>query len=467
MPKSNAFAKPHKSPLILQQEKEDRAQRKKQERLKSQAAKDLPGDDVETAEEDTKARKAAAKRNKRDTERTKKLQELADLFQTPRVAPPPWPLQLTNLPPRQNITGRALPLRVPANDNTLPTTDAGRTAFVAQVLHAMRDVRQAQDAVSPTVEFWYVWLKPSFEGQFSYSELDMEWVCRKLVSIAEGLHHHGLGATEIFCPRTIQKAQAAKEMTFKERIDKLAELLRRSKARCNLFMLNNTLEDTLALIDQKIADQKSNGENNGNRSIKLFQANNVLGMKKGEKWPKDESGRPMIPVVPSREPQGMNVDRGYDMMNADGAGFAEGLPAQTQLLPWLNDHERLTPANQPTTPLMYQEPMEPLPFGFDLPRNPFRPTVGPHSDFQPFVFEAPAADHSLDAVQRIHDGKTGSQDDDFDMSQFLTFESEDEQIENARHKRPQHEQISEVSVNSLLRGKTAKPATRESDKRRR
>lgn len=493
-PKPVVFAKPHKSPLLLQQEKEQEQREKEEKR----AAKEFAQAQTRAANDVAKSKSAAEGQIKREKKKLEKLQELAELMDQDRIAPPLWALRLPSLPPRQNITGRALPMKVPSVDDTLPSTEAARTTFVAQLVDAMRDVRQAEDAVSPTVDFWYVWLKPSLEGKYSYNEHDMEWICRKLVSTAEGLHHHGLGATEIFCPRAIQKAQAAKEMTFKERIDKLADLMRKSKARCNNFMLNNTLEDTVALIDLKISDQVSNGNNNRTRSMKLVHSNNLLGIEKGMKWPKDKDGKLMVPGVTARTsadhaPEDVDVSvMKKDPADKFPAQMNEGLQPHVQRFAWPAEPTQHAPSRQQQEPqayrdlLTYPRPttysspatyLDPLQYpqyqfgGFTGPAE--RPVVRTVNDRSTAGLDAVAANRDFDAMYAAHHGGPipAERNDDF-MSQFVSFddgeiEIEEELAEDARRKRPRHEQTRDFSINDLMRGKTAMPSSTGSKKTRR
>ncbi|KAJ4985624.1 hypothetical protein SVAN01_08899 [Stagonosporopsis vannaccii] len=461
-------------------------QKKEQKELDRQAAREAAKSEVQAAKEAAKSRTATESHSKREKQRQDKLRELADLMEQDRVAPPTWSLQLPSLPPRQNVTGRDLPLKVPSNDVTIPSTEAARNAFVAELLDAMGDVRQAEDAVSPTVDFWYVWLKPSLEGKYSYNEHDMEWICRKLVSIAEGLHNYGLGATEIFCPRTIQKAQAAKEMTFKERIDKLASLMRKSKARCNNFMLNNSLEDTIALIDLKTSDHVSNGNNNRTRSLKLRHSNNLLGMEKGMKWPRNENGMLVVPEVtvraPVNAPSGSNDVGILKEDNAEDAlsWYNEDLQLNGQVFPSLSKLAQQDPTpHQPAptlylNPLAYPDPMrqDPLSYpnhGFDgFPGHASQPLTQPVNDWPPPKFDAATANRSFDAVYAAHQSipTSAELDQDF-MEQFVLFDDDQEPAQDARRKRPRHEQVDELSINSLLRGKTARPSTQETISTRR
>lgn len=229
----------------------------------------------------------------RELEKKQKAAELDALQAMVIPVPLPYKLQLPALPQRQNHTGRNLKLKLMTPDPTFPRTPAAREYYVAILVDAIRDCRIAQDKVALTTNYWYVWLKPVLEGRYAYEELDMERVCRKLVNIAEALHIHGLGATDIYCPETIRKAMAAQPMLFGNRISKLATLMRKTKARCNEFMLGNTLEDTIALIDLKVSDQKSNSANNYMRSLKAEETNKFLKIPKGAKWPKDKEGHPL------------------------------------------------------------------------------------------------------------------------------------------------------------------------------
>ncbi|KAF3039686.1 hypothetical protein E8E12_001519 [Didymella heteroderae] len=106
-------------------------------------------------------------------------------------------------------------------------------------------------------------------------------------------------------------------ITTRNHIEKTAKLMSKSKARCNEFMLGNTLEDTIALIDLKLADQKSNGTNNRMRSVKVKHVNNMLGFRMDDEWPKDKDGKP----VPYAELPGANLPE-------DSYGTPEGIKGE-------------------------------------------------------------------------------------------------------------------------------------------
>jgi hypothetical protein len=210
--------------------------------------------------------------------------ELDQLKAAVRPAPPPVILQLSSHPPRQVLnTHRTISLPLLSQDDSFPLTNTSRNKFVEQLLNSMRDIREADDSVSLTRDFKTRWLKPGLKGEYIYDELDMERVCRDLVSIAEILHAYGLGSTRIYDPSTIEKILASKPLSFEDHISRLAYLMRKSKARCDMFMLGNTLEDTVVLIATKVRAQKSNTTNNPSRSSRLRESKKVLGISKRSK----------------------------------------------------------------------------------------------------------------------------------------------------------------------------------------
>lgn len=369
------FTTPHKSPLVQEQEEEEAkaardAKEKKTQKKKALVKPSKPQKTEKQKEREEQARldaKEAAKEAAKAKKRAEKLNEIRTLLHKGPQAPAPWPLQLPNLPPRQNTSGRNFPLKLLKKDPTFPLTDATRDESITIVLDAMRDCRGAEDNCSLTTSFWYMWLKPSVEGKYEYDELDMERVCRKLVNIAEALHAHGLGATDIYCRRTIEKAMAAHPMSFKKRIEKLAMLMRKSKSRCNDFMLGNTLEDTIALIDIKLSDQKSNAANNRMRSLKVDQSNQLLGFAKGEKWPKDQNGKPILFIEPPAPGYGTP-----ESMGPDGGKNKHDEPAEEDAMQHAEDFQQPYIADQglvryekglqgqaPDRPLLYPHHYQP------------------------------------------------------------------------------------------------------------
>lgn len=270
-------------------------------------------DEKETDATTGQPKKKTGATAKRELEKQQKAAEFRALESMPIPAPLPYTLQLPDLPPRQNHTGRDLKLKLITPDPTFPLSPAAREKHVATLMDSIRDCRIAQDKVTFTTSYWHVWLKQVHAGTYTYKEIDMERVCRKLVNIAEALHEHGLGATDIYCPEAIKKVMAAQPMEFADRIEKLGNLMRKTKARCNDFMLGNTLEDTIALIDLKVSDQKSNSANNYLRSLKVEETNRFFKVPKGTKWPKDENGKPL----PHSELQARGFGTPADMVSGD------------------------------------------------------------------------------------------------------------------------------------------------------
>ncbi|KAF2996289.1 hypothetical protein E8E13_005270 [Curvularia kusanoi] len=196
--------------------------------------------------------------------------KIEQLRKARRPKPQPYRLSLPSISPRTNITGRILPMNLVDNDMSFPITPREREGYVQILVDAMRDIREAQDEISRTTDFRYMWLKPGLEGRYIFDETDMERVCRRLVAIAEGLHAYGLGTTEIYCPRKIEEIQHTPALSFRDRIEDLAALLRESKARCTDLMVGNTLETTVALAAKIRASHAQNRRNNKKRSARLM-----------------------------------------------------------------------------------------------------------------------------------------------------------------------------------------------------
>jgi hypothetical protein len=95
----------------------------------------------------------------------------------------------------------------------------------------MRDFRVAGDKIAITSDFRINWLDLALDQIFYSDKVDVERVSRKLVSIAEGIHAHGLGATEIYNPKTLKIAQNAATMSFKSKIKALVSRMLKSKTR--------------------------------------------------------------------------------------------------------------------------------------------------------------------------------------------------------------------------------------------
>ncbi|KAJ4319219.1 hypothetical protein N0V94_004008 [Neodidymelliopsis sp. IMI 364377] len=230
--------------------------------------------------------------------------ELDQLKAAVRPAPPPVILQLSSHLPRQVLnTHRTISLPLLSQDDSFPLTNTSRNKFVEQLLNSMRNIREADDSISSTRDFKTRWLKPGLKGEYIYDELDMERV--------------------IYDPSTIEKILASKPLSFEDRISRLAYLMRKSKARCDMFMLGNTLEDTVALIATKVTAQKSNATNNPSRSARLQESKKILGLDKRTKRSKlTKSSAAPSDTSKSGSKVSENTDNGTENLEFDDGSLS-------------------------------------------------------------------------------------------------------------------------------------------------
>lgn len=90
-----------------------------------------------------------------------------------------------------------------------------------------------------------------------------------ILDIALTLHLFGPSALSIYKPTTIAEIVKDEKMPFSERIEKICNVFRLSKYRCDMVIGNNSLEDFVACISKKESDVDSNSRCNSKRSDNL------------------------------------------------------------------------------------------------------------------------------------------------------------------------------------------------------
>ncbi|KAF2124382.1 hypothetical protein P153DRAFT_390420 [Dothidotthia symphoricarpi CBS 119687] len=160
---------------------------------------------------------------------------------------------------------RPITWRSPRNDMTIPQTDAGRVVVVQRLLAAMIDITEAKDSGR---SFQRRWATRS-EDQPFYDLKDMEIVCWELAHIAERLHRNGPAELMMFDPDALKNNARTQDLTFEERIDNLCQLMRYSKARCDILMKGDSWE--LVVVQSKLMLQESKINRKQNTTRKKIQ----------------------------------------------------------------------------------------------------------------------------------------------------------------------------------------------------
>ncbi|OAL57365.1 hypothetical protein IQ07DRAFT_638703 [Pyrenochaeta sp. DS3sAY3a] len=124
----------------------------------------------------------------------------------------------------------------PSNDATLPSSQAEREAWVEKLVDAICNVQNVEDKVDNS--FKVSWFDPT-TGVLSnhYSMEDKEEVAWKILDLAVNLHGYNSSVLHSLDQETLWKhAKATQTWTFKERMDRIIQLLTRSKGRCEMLL---------------------------------------------------------------------------------------------------------------------------------------------------------------------------------------------------------------------------------------
>ena len=172
--------------------------------------------------------------------------------------------------------------RCPANDITIPNADQQRQAWALKLLNAVNNTENVHDKQG--VVFRKRWYSPSTGPSNFYSPTDKEILCWDILDLAERLHRHGPGVFQSFDSIFWKHAAKTRDWTFRERADKIIELLASSKARCEKLLAGLSLRMIVANPTVLISSTKGNAKQNGRRQtfleagramMKLDQGNNT------------------------------------------------------------------------------------------------------------------------------------------------------------------------------------------------
>ncbi|CAG5166251.1 uncharacterized protein ALTATR162_LOCUS6899 [Alternaria atra] len=116
-------------------------------------------------------------------------------------------------------------------------------------------------------------------------------ICWKLLSIAIDLHTRGPICLNVYDRAKLKNVYKFRGLKFSERIDKVCELMRMSKARCGSLLKLDGLEMVVATASLLCTQTKSNYKQNRTRQHNLVEGNLIVKKKrKVEKFDENESG---------------------------------------------------------------------------------------------------------------------------------------------------------------------------------
>ncbi|KAH7066310.1 hypothetical protein BKA63DRAFT_396274, partial [Paraphoma chrysanthemicola] len=164
--------------------------------------------------------------------------------------------------------------KAPANDKTMPTSQADREKYVRQILAAFVDISECHDATT-TESFQDRWASLS-EGRSPYTTNMIEVVCWTMLDMAIALHERGPVVLRVFDDSKLKNAQKSRNLTFAQRIGFICDLLRLTKSRCETLLDYDDLDMTVAAPAQMISMAKTNKKQNIKRQIVLMNGREKL-----------------------------------------------------------------------------------------------------------------------------------------------------------------------------------------------
>ncbi|CAG5161406.1 uncharacterized protein ALTATR162_LOCUS6022 [Alternaria atra] len=159
----------------------------------------------------------------------------------------------------------------PISDDTIPTNDEERAAYVVELLEAMKDTSTCSDR-RETPAFVNRWTRDAVNAPHPEH---MEKVCWQLVDVSEHLHINGPVSLPIYDKQALATARKSRFLTFAQRMDQLCALLRLSKSRCFSLLKGENLETTVAAPAQRYSGTIVNCAQNDKRQEFIEEGRSV------------------------------------------------------------------------------------------------------------------------------------------------------------------------------------------------
>jgi hypothetical protein len=161
-----------------------------------------------------------------------------------------------------------------AKDDSFPHDQAARTVYIRQLYDAFTDISQCLDSATVT-NFDTRWATLS-SGTSPYTPSMITTICHALLSIAINLHTHGPISLGIFDKGKLKNVYKYRHLTFSDRIAKVCELMRMSKARCGNLLKFEGLEMVVATAPLLVRQTGSNYYHNRRRQDHLVAGKDQL-----------------------------------------------------------------------------------------------------------------------------------------------------------------------------------------------
>ncbi|CAO2649921.1 Nn.00g012130.m01.CDS01 [Neocucurbitaria sp. VM-36] len=188
----------------------------------------------------------------------------------------------------------------PRPDNTLPTSQKEREVIVQELFDSMQDVSAIQDKktnmmlqkrwlgiaeaknVASDQEAESAETNESDAAQATATdEVYKPWVKEKiyweLLDIAERIYVEGTGFISIHDPATLQECERWRELTFRERIDKLIQVCKEYKSRVDKMLRGGVLEEYVLCPDMLLKNSKNNRLHNDVRKEDIAEGRKRAG----------------------------------------------------------------------------------------------------------------------------------------------------------------------------------------------
>lgn len=150
----------------------------------------------------------------------------------------------------------------PRNDNTIPTTDKARRAWVRKLVRAFNNLDDVMDKDGPV--FKRRWKDEEVVKEF-YNPKEVEKVCWDIVDLAERLHREGPKVLDCYDPEFQKAIAKTQNLIFAERVNILIKLFTPFKNRCDKVMKGGVLQNYVAVPGSMIGTATSNRKANDAR----------------------------------------------------------------------------------------------------------------------------------------------------------------------------------------------------------
>lgn len=156
------------------------------------------------------------------------------------------------------------------NDASMPYSPEHQQFYTRKLLAAIISTSQSEDRMCNAMRVRWAYISSYSPSSSAFLLSTLEHLAWRLLSFAIALHTHGSSALSSHSRILLLNAYKERTLSFEQRIQKVCEVLARSKSRCEKLLGGLHAQFVVACPETCRARIRNNGKQNGNRQ-KLLQ----------------------------------------------------------------------------------------------------------------------------------------------------------------------------------------------------